>query len=119
MTPLLARAAIITTYGMLSDIVHFEIARVDVDMLGAGRLDSARSIPRAMQDYRMRFAVAQATQAADRFRRHCSSPPPASEDWRQEVETATQAEFGFPLSKLVELLSLQSRWVYEILPSYG
>ena len=103
---LLARAAIITTYGMLSDIVHFEIARVDVDMLGAGRLgfrpDQYRA---AMQDYRMRFAAAQATQAADRFRRHWQQPAPASEDWRQEVETATQAEFGFPLSKLVELLS--------------
>ena len=103
---LLARAAIITTYGMLSDIVHFEIARVDVDMLGAGRLgfrpDQYRA---AMQDYRMRFAAAQATQAADRFRRHWQQPTPANDEWRQEVETATQAEFGFPLSKLVELLS--------------
>ena len=103
---LLARAAIITTYGMLSDIVHFEIARVDVDMLGAGRLgfrpDQYRA---AMQDYRMRFAAAQATQAADRFRRHWQQPTPANDEWRQEVETATQAEFGFPLSKLVELIS--------------
>lgn len=103
---LLARAAIITTYGMLSDIVYFEIACVDVDMLGAGRLgfrpDQYRA---AMQDYRMRFAAAQATQAADRFRRHWQQPTPANDEWRQEVETATQAEFGFPLSKLVELLS--------------
>lgn len=102
---LLARAAIITTYGMLNDIVHFEIARVDVDMLGAGRLgfrpDQYRA---AMQDYRMRFAAAQATQAADRFRRHWHQPAPANDEWRQEVEAATQAEFGFPLSKLVELL---------------
>jgi hypothetical protein len=58
-----------------------------------------------MQDYRMRFATAQATQAADRFRRHWQQPAPANDDWRQEVETATQAEFCFPLSKLVELLS--------------
>ena len=103
---LLARAAIITTYGMLSDIVHFEIARVDVDMLGAGRLgfrpDQYRA---AMQDYRMRFAAAQARQAADRFRRHWQQLAPPNDEWRQEVETATQAEFGFPLSKLVELLS--------------
>jgi hypothetical protein len=103
---LLARAAIITTYGMLSDIVHFQIARVDVDMLGAGRLgfrpDQYRA---AMQDYRMRFAAAQATQAANRFRRQWQQPAPANDEWRQEVETATLAEFGFPLSKLVELLS--------------
>ena len=103
---LLARAAIITTYGMLSDIVHFEIARVEVDMLGAGRLgfrpDQYRA---AMQEYRMRFAAAQATQAADRFRRHWQQPAPANDEWRQEVEVATKAEFGFPLSKLVELLS--------------
>jgi hypothetical protein len=103
---LLARAAIITTYGMLSDIVHFEIARVDVDMLGSGRLgfrpDQYRA---AMQDYRMRFAAAQTTQAADRFRRHWQQPAPANDVWRQEVEAATQDEFGFPLSKLVELLS--------------
>jgi hypothetical protein len=96
---LLARAAIITTYGMLSDIVHFE-------MLGAGRLgfrpDQYRA---AMQHYRMRFAAAQATQAADRFRRHWQQPALANDGWRQEVEAATQAEFGFPLSKLVELLS--------------
>jgi len=26
--------------------------------------------------------------------------------WRQEVEAATQAEFGFPLLKLVELLGV-------------
>jgi hypothetical protein len=103
---LLARAAIITTYGMLSDIVHFEIARVDVDMLGAGRLgfrpDQYRA---ATKDYRMRFAATHATQAADRFRRHWQLPAPANDEWRQEVETATQAEFGFPLSKMVELLS--------------
>jgi len=103
---LLARAAIITTYGMLSDIVHFQIARVDVDMLGAGRLgfrpDQYRA---AMQDYRMRFAARQATRAAERFRRQWQQPQPADEEWRQDVEAATQAEFGFPLSKLVELLS--------------
>jgi hypothetical protein len=104
---LLARAAIITTYGMLSDIVHFEIARVDVDMLGAGRLgfrpDQYRA---AMQDYRLRFAAIQVTNAAERFRRQWHHPADSNEDWRQEVENATQAEFGFPLSKLVELLSL-------------
>jgi hypothetical protein len=103
---LLALAAIITTYGMLSDIIHFEIARVQVDMLGAGRLgfrpDQYRA---AMQEYRMRFAAAQATQAGDRFRRHWQQPAPANDEWRQEVEVATKAEFGFPLSKLVELLS--------------
>jgi hypothetical protein len=103
---LLARAAIITNYGMLSDIVHFQIARVDVDMLGAGRLgfrpDQYRA---AMRDQRMRFAASQATQAADRFRRQWQEAAPANDEWRQEVEAATQAEFGFPLSKLVELLS--------------
>ena len=103
---LLARAAIITTYGMLSDIVHFQIARVDVDMLGAGRLgfrpDQYRA---AMQDYRMRFAAAQATHAAERFRKQWQQPQSADEEWRQDVEAATQAEFGFPLSRLVELLS--------------
>lgn len=103
---LLARASIITSYGMLSDIVHFQIACVDVDMLGAGRLgfrpDQYRA---AMRDYRMRFAAAQATQAADRFRRQWQEPAPANDEWRQEVEGATEAEFGFPLSRLVELLS--------------
>jgi hypothetical protein len=103
---LLARAAIITTYGMLSDIVHFDIARVEVDMLGAGRLGFRPNQYRAaMEDYQMRFAAAQATQAADRFRRQWQQPPPANDEWRQEVEVATEAEFGFPLSKLVELLS--------------
>ena len=53
----------------------------------------------------MRFAATQATQAADRFRRHWQEPAPANDEWRQEVEAATQAEFGFPLSRLVELLS--------------
>lgn len=103
---LLARAAIITTYGMLSDIVHFEIARIDVNMLGAGRLgfppDQYRA---AMQDYRMRFAATQATSAAERFRRQWHQPAATNDEWRQEVEAATQVEFGFPLSKLVELLS--------------
>lgn len=103
---LLSRAAIITTYGMLSDIVYFDIARVDVDMLGAGRLgfrpDQYRA---AMQDYRIRFAATQATHAADRFRRQWQQPAQTDEEWKREVEEATQAEFGFPLSKLVELLS--------------
>ena len=103
---LLARAAIITTYGMLSDIVHFQIARVDVDMLGAGRLgfrpDQYRA---AMRDYRMRFAATQASESAARFRRQWQDAAPVDNEWRNEVETATQAEFGLPLSKLVELLS--------------
>jgi hypothetical protein len=103
---LLARAAIITTYGMLSDIVHFQIAKVDVDMLGAGRLgfrpDQYRA---AMRDYRMRFAATQASESAARFRRQWQDAAPVDDGWRNEVETATEAEFGFPLSKLVELLS--------------
>jgi hypothetical protein len=103
---LLARAAIITTYGMLSDIVHFQIARVDVDMLGAGRLgfrpDQYRA---AMRDYRMRFAATQASESATRFRRQWQDAAPIDNEWRNEVETATEAEFGFPLSKLVEFLS--------------
>lgn len=103
---LLARAAIITTYGMLSDIVHFQIAKVDVDMLGAGRLgfrpDQYRA---AMRDYRMRFAANQASESAARFRRQWQDAAPIDDGWRNEVETATEAEFGFPLSKLVELLS--------------
>jgi hypothetical protein len=103
---LLARAAIITNYGMISDIVHSRIARVDVEMLGSGRLgfrpDQYRA---AMRDYRMRFAAAQATQAADRFRRQWEEPTPATDELRQEVEAATQVEFGFPLSRLIELLS--------------
>lgn len=103
---LLGRAAIITSYGMLSDIVHFEIARVDVDMLGAGRLgfrpDQYRA---AMQDYRLRFAATQASEAASRFRRQWHQESNNDDAWRAEVEDATAAEFGFPLSKLVELLS--------------
>jgi hypothetical protein len=103
---LLARAAIIASYGMLSDIVHFQIAQVDVAMLGAGRLgfrpDQYRA---AMKDYRLRFAATQASEAAARFRRQWQEAPPVDDAWRIEVEAATTNEFGFPLSKLVELLS--------------
>ena len=103
---LLARAAIITSYGMLSDIVHFQIAQVDVGMLGSGRLgfrpDQYRA---AMKDYRLRFAATQAHEAATRFRRQWQQATPVDDAWRTEVETATAAEFGFTLSKLVELLS--------------
>jgi hypothetical protein len=103
---LLARAAIITSYGMLSDIVHFQIAQVDVGMLGSGRLGFRPDQYRvAMRDYRLRFAATQAHEAATRFRRHWQQATPVDDAWRTEVETATAAEFGFPLSKLVELLS--------------
>jgi hypothetical protein len=79
-------------------------------MLGAGRLgfrpDQYRA---AMQDYRVRFAATQATHAAERFRKQWQQSQSAGEEWRQDVEAATQAEFGFPLSKLVELLPTPTR----------
>jgi hypothetical protein len=47
---LLARAAIIAGYGMVSDIVHFNIARVEVAMLGSGRLGFRPDQYRAAMD---------------------------------------------------------------------
>ena len=44
----------------------------------------------------MRFAATQATNAAERFLRQWQEPTPASDEWRNEVEAATEAEFGFP-----------------------
>jgi hypothetical protein len=63
---LLARAAIIAGYGMVSDIVHFNIAKIEVAMLGAGRLGfSPDQYRAAMDDYGKRFA---ASQVASRMR---------------------------------------------------
>lgn len=103
---LLARAAIITTYGMVSDIVYFDIAKIEVDMLGAGRLGFRQDQYRAaMDEYRSRFAASQIANAAERFRRNWSHPKHVDQAWREEVEQATKAEFGFPLSELVRLLT--------------
>jgi hypothetical protein len=104
---LLARAAIIAGYGMVSDIVHFNIARVEVAMLGSGRLgfrpDQYRA---AMDDYGKRFAATQVASAGERFRQHWDHPNEVDEAWRSQVEQATEAEFGFPLSRLLELLAI-------------
>jgi hypothetical protein len=103
---LLGRAAIITSYGMVSDIVHFDIAKIEVDMLATGRLGFPQDQYRAaMHEYRLRFAAAQAAGAEERFRRNWKEPGEVDAEWRSQVEHATQAEFGFPLSELVELLT--------------
>ena len=106
---------------MLSDIVHFQIARVDVDMLGAGRLgfrpDQYRA---AMQDYRMRFAAAQATRAAERFR--ISNGKGLGRPMRNGAKTLKlkrKPSFAFPSRSWSNCFRLQSRRVYETHPSYG
>ncbi len=104
---LLARAAIIAGYGMVSDIVHFDIAKIEVAMLGAGRLgfrpDQYRA---AMDDFIKRFAASQVASAGRNFRRNWDRPNEVDEAWRGQVEQATRAEFGFPLSTLLELLTI-------------
>jgi hypothetical protein len=104
---LLARAAIIAGYGMVSDIVHFDIAKIEVAMLGAGRLgfkpDQYRS---AMDDFGKRFAVTRVASARRDFLRNWDRPNQVDEAWRGQVEQATEAEFGFPLSTLLELLAV-------------
>ena len=104
---LLARAAIIAGYGMVSDIVHFDIAKIEVAMLGAGRLgfkpDQYRS---AMDDFGKRFAANRVATAGRDFRRNWDRPNEVDESWRGQVEQATRAEFGFPLSTLLELLTI-------------
>jgi hypothetical protein len=91
---LLARAAIIALYGMVSDIVHFDIAKIEVAMLGAGRLgfrpDQYRA---AMDDYGKRFAASQVASAGERFRQYWDRPNEIDEAWRSQVEQATEAEF--------------------------
>jgi hypothetical protein len=104
---LLARAAIIAGYGMVSDIVKFNIATIEVAMLGAGRLGfSPDQYRAAMDDYGKRFAASQVASAGERFRRNWDRPNEIDEAWRGQVEQATQAEFGFPLSTLLELLTI-------------
>jgi hypothetical protein len=104
---LLARAAIIAGYGMVSDIVHFNIAKIEVAMLGSGRLGfSPDQYRAAMDDYGKRFAAAQVASAGESFRRNWDRPDEVDETWHGQVEQATQAEFGFPLSKLLELLAI-------------
>ena len=107
MTRLLARAAIIAGYGMVSDIVHFDIANIEVAMLGAGRLgfrpDQYRA---AMDDFGRHFAASQVASAGRNFLRNWDRPNEVDEAWRGQVEQATRAEFGFPLSTLLELLTI-------------
>jgi hypothetical protein len=104
---LLARAAVIAGYGMVSDIVHFNIAKIEVAMLGAGRLGfSPDQYRAAMDNYRDLFAASQVATAAKRFLRNLDNPLDVDEDWRSQVELATEAEFGFPLSDLLELLTV-------------
>ena len=104
---LLARAAIIAGYGMVSDIVHFDIAKIEVAMLGAGRLgfrpDQYRA---AMDDFGKHFAASQVASAGRNFQRNWDRPNEVDEAWRGQVEQATRAEFGFPLSTLLELLTI-------------
>jgi hypothetical protein len=104
---LLARAAIIAGYGMVSDIVHFDIAKIEVAMLRSGRLGfSPDQYRAAMDDYVSRFASSQVASAGESFRRNWDRPNEVDEEWRSQVEQATEAEFGFPLSRLLELLAI-------------
>jgi hypothetical protein len=101
---LLARAAVIIGYGMVSDIVHFNIAAIEVAMLGSGRLGfSPDQYRAAMDEYRNRFAAHQVANAPERFRQNWSRPAEIDEDWRNEVDHATRAEFGLSLSEIAEL----------------
>jgi hypothetical protein len=104
---LLARAAVIAGYGMVSDIVHFNIAKIEVAMLGSGRLGfSPDQYRAAMDDYGKRFAASQVASAGERFRQNWDRPNEVDEAWRGQVEQATRAEFGFPLSTFLELLTI-------------
>lgn len=104
---LLARAAVITAYGMVSDVVYFDIAKIEVAMLRSGRLGFSQDQYRAaMDEYRNRFAAHQVANASERFRQNWNRPAEIAEDWRNEVELATRAEFGLPLSEIADLFAI-------------
>ncbi|MCK8503235.1 hypothetical protein [Myxococcus fulvus] len=107
---LIALSFFIFHWGFVSDLVHFKLGNVRVDMLASGRLGvEQRTFEKARDQFFERYLPGQIDASARSFQRHWQVAN-ASAGWEDRpphvrmIEEATQKEFGIPLSELLMFL---------------
>ena len=96
-------------YAMLSDAIHFGIEEFKVSLLPSQRLGiNGAALKSAMDSHMRAFALDQIGAAPERFKRQWETDTPTTQGktLRTELDSATAAEFGTPISELLELMEV-------------
>ena len=115
-----ALACEITTFGMDSDLVKYDLAEVRLSVLASGRLGIVNSQYReALEAHSLDYTNSQIAVNSRRFGRHWSGgadPGGNKVDMRERLDIGCKAEFGFTMTELMEFMESVITVGYEIDP---
>ena len=101
-----ALAAAIVDYGALGDLTHYKIEDLRWIILESGRLGWNRErYDRTRGEFLKTHAVGQMYRARESFVHHWGARGRRGTQLEREVDAATEAEFGVPLSDIMDLFS--------------
>src|SRR5579883_3182652 len=92
-----ALASQIITFGFESDLIYFQLADLDLELLPSGRLGTDREqYEKALEAYLTAFATGEIARATNAFGRYWANKRIASEkpDLARELDSAALGEFG-------------------------
>ena len=118
---LLAIASEIAYYGRVSDSLQYKLAAQDFELLRSGRLAHSDSrYESAMKAFQNEFYRRIAGKSREEFYRALSTKVTSEQpDNAEEIERVTAAEFGLPMSKLVDVLALIASSPYTAASGLG
>jgi len=98
-----ALASLIIRFGFTSDLIHFQLANINLAMLPSGRLNVDREqYEKARANYFPNLAVSEIRRATEAFAHHWQENESHAEDTEMwsKLDAAAQVEFGCSLSDL-------------------
>jgi len=105
---LLAISSAIINLGSMSDLLHYEIADLEYEVLPSGRLGrNTRAFGGPRDLYMQQYAfgqLARAKRSFGRFWMESSDANRSSQEGESPMDCATRAEWGVPLSDILDLL---------------
>jgi hypothetical protein len=110
----------IITFGMHSDSVYYELSDLQLSILPSGRLGVADDqYKSALEAHLGDYTTTQIATASRRFARSWERParsPDRESPNIEKIDAACVAEFGFPMTAVVEFVGALHRLGYEIDP---
>lgn len=122
---LMALTSHMIAFGQTSDMIHFQIADITIELLPSDRLYIDREqYKKALESYLPNMAASEIVRATEAFPQLWQSEENSERDndrqdlWLQ-LDTAAQAEFGCPLSDLQKLMAAAYIISEDLDPAYA
>lgn len=115
-----ALASHVINDGMLSDLVHFNLASMQLSILPSGRLGiDADQHRHAMQRYMEAFAAEEISRSPGGFSRFWRTPARGNSksDLVDRIDAASIAEFGFSMTEMLQFLTAVMNIGYDVDPA--